>query len=176
MDHDQRFKALIREFFVAFLELFFAVWARRLDLAAVEWLDKEIFPDPPEGSRHVLDLVARLPLVPPSSGEQTPVPALLLVHIEIESPDRTTELKPRLPYYFHYLRDKYQLPVLPIVLYLKVAMEGIGTDTVVEKVLDLEVNRFTYLYVGLPGLDGIQYVQGDNWLGVGPVRPDAHPA
>jgi hypothetical protein len=31
---------------------------------------------------------------------------------------------------------------------------------------DLETLRFSYLYVGLPALDGLQYVKGDNWLGV----------
>lgn len=40
MDHDQRFKTLIREFFNDFLLLFFADWAARLDLSSVEWLDK----------------------------------------------------------------------------------------------------------------------------------------
>ena len=40
-DHDQRFKTLIREFF--------GDWAARFDTANVEWLDKEQFPDPPDG-------------------------------------------------------------------------------------------------------------------------------
>lgn len=31
MDHDLRFKTLIREFFVEFLRLFFGLWADRLD-------------------------------------------------------------------------------------------------------------------------------------------------
>jgi hypothetical protein len=159
MDHDQRFKTLIREFFVEFLLLFFARWTSGLDFSAIEWLDKEVYPDPPQGTRHVLDLVARV-------ADPAAVPTVLLVHIEIEAPDRTTELKPRLPYYYHYLRDKYQQPVLPLVLYLKVGLDGIGIDTVVETVRGLEVNRFSYLYAGLPGLDGVQYVQGDNWLGV----------
>jgi hypothetical protein len=163
MDHDQRFKSLIREFFADFLRLFFDVWAARLDLTAIEWLDKEVFPDPPEGTRHSLDLVARVPV---AKTEATPSLTILLIHVEIESPDRTTELKPRLPYYYHFLRDKYQLPVLPIVIYLKVSLDGIGTDVVSERVWDLEVSRFQYLYVGLPGLDAIEYVQGDNWLGV----------
>jgi hypothetical protein len=48
MDHDQRFKALIREFFGDFLRLFFAPWAERFDLGSVEWLDKEVFPDHPK--------------------------------------------------------------------------------------------------------------------------------
>jgi hypothetical protein len=164
MDHDQRFKTLLREFFADFLRLFFADWAARLDLSAVEWLDKEVFPDPPEGTRHALDLVAKVSFL--AGVAPGPVPALLLVHVEIEAPDRTTALKPRLPYYYHFLRDHYQLPVLPVVLYLQVGLDGIGTDEVVENVLEFEVNRFRYLYVGLPGLDGVQYLQGDNWLGV----------
>ena len=125
MDHDQRFKTLIREFFESFMELFFSEWALVLDFSAVEWIEQELYPDPPEGNQHILDLVAKLPMDDPDD----PSPeTLILVHLEIESPDRATRLKPRLPYYYHFLRDKTELPVLPIVIYLKVAMEGIGVD------------------------------------------------
>jgi len=164
MDHDQRFKTLIREFFDDFLTLFFADWAARLDLSAVEWLDKELYPDPPEGSRHALDMVARVPVATAAEGEAAA--SLLLVHVEIESPDRTTRLEPRLPYYYYFLRDKHRLPVLPIVLYLKVGLDGVGVDCCVEKLWDLEVVRFQYLYVAMPGLDGVEYVKGTSWLGV----------
>ena len=61
MDHDQRFKLLIQEFFGDFLDLFFHQWAERLDTSQVEWLDKEVFLDPPQGEKGVLDLVAKLP-------------------------------------------------------------------------------------------------------------------
>src|SRR5437773_1096804 len=61
LDHDQRFKNLIQEFFGDFLSLFFAPWAERLDCAAVEWLDKEVFPYPPGGPRRIMDLVGRVP-------------------------------------------------------------------------------------------------------------------
>jgi hypothetical protein len=60
MDHDQRFKALIREFFPDFMRLFFPKWADYLDLASTQWVEKEVLPNPPDGSRHVLDLVAQL--------------------------------------------------------------------------------------------------------------------
>ena len=86
MDHDQRLKALIREFFAMFLRLFFSEWADRFDLDDIEWLDKELLPNPPEGSRHQLDLVAKLKTREPMESKQW----LALVHIEIESPDRTT--------------------------------------------------------------------------------------
>jgi hypothetical protein len=166
-DHDQRFKNLIREFFADFLELFFAEWAARFDCTRVEWLDKEVFPDPPEGTRSILDLVAKLPAREPTPGadhaeRQT---WLALIHIEIESPDKVAPLRPRMFRSYVYLRDRYQLPVLPIGLYLKVGLDGLGIDIYEEHFWELETVRFQYLYVGLPALDAVKYVQGDNWLG-----------
>jgi hypothetical protein len=35
MDHDQRLKVLLQEFFADFLALFFGLWAERLDTSAV---------------------------------------------------------------------------------------------------------------------------------------------
>lgn len=162
-DHDQRFKTIIREFFADFLRLFFDNWARRFDLSNVEWLDTELLPDPPAGDRHRLDLVARLHALEPV-GESAEW--LALVHIEIESPDKTTLVKPRLPSYYVHLRERHGLPVLPIVVYLKVGLDGLGTDTVVESFWELDVLTFRYLYVGLPGLAAEPYLRGDNWLGV----------
>jgi hypothetical protein len=167
-DHDQRFKELIREFFPDFLRLFFADWAARFDLSAVEWVEKELLPDPPDGERHILDLVAKVRAVVSEDGQ--PIPPedgwAVLVHIEIESPDKTTLLKPRLPGYYHHLRTRYGLKVLPLVLYLKVGLDGIGEDTVEDRLFTLTTNTFRYLYVGLPGLNAEDYVGGDNWLGV----------
>jgi hypothetical protein len=90
MDHDQRFKILIQTFFQEFLLLFFRKWAERLDGTAVEWLDKEVFPDPPEGGRRVLDLVGKLPTRQQIPGQRPGEGAqwLALVHIEIEAPDK----------------------------------------------------------------------------------------
>jgi hypothetical protein len=167
-DHDQRFKALIREFFGDFLRLFFAEWAERLDCDSVEWLDKEVFPDPPEGSRHLLDLVAKLPtrLPVPGLSPGEPESLVALVHLEIESPDKASPARRRMFRYFVHLRDEYELPVLPVVLYLRVGMQGVGTDTYEENFWEFRPVLFRYLYVGLPGLDGVKYVEGDNWLGV----------
>ncbi len=167
-DHDQRFKNLIREFFADFLRLFFSVWAARFDLERVEWLDKEVFPDPPKGKRRVVDMVAKLHAREPvvladSAGSDD---WLSLIHIEIEAADHTTDVKPRMPRYYWHLRDQHQLPVLPIVIYLKVGLDGIGVDVYVEKFWDLTVLSFSYLYVGLPALEAEEYVKGDNWLGV----------
>lgn len=165
MDHDQRFKEMIRLFFPEFMNLFFESYATDFDLTSPEWLDKEVLPNPPEGERHVLDLVAKL-RTKRSSTTGVPEECLALVHVEIEAQDRTTKLKPRLPRYFFHLHDKHRLPVLPIALYLRVGMEGIGIDEVTIDFGPLQVMKFQYLYVGLRSLDALQYARGDNLLGV----------
>jgi hypothetical protein len=58
------------------------------------------------------------------------------------------------------------LPVLPIGVFLRVGLKGVGKDVYEEKFWELQPVRFEYLYVGLPALDAVEYVQGDNWLGV----------
>src|SRR5713101_3453276 len=122
MDHDQRFKHLLREFFREFMELFFPAQAARLDFTAVEWLDKELFTDPPQGEKKVLDLVAKVPAKPPGDvGEQ-----IILIHVEVESEDCTTSLDERFPEYFWHLRRKYGAAVLPVAVFLKVGLDGLG--------------------------------------------------
>lgn len=167
-DHDQRFKTLIQEFFADFLALFFTEWAERLDCAAVEWLHQEVFPNPPEGTRRVLDLVGKLPTRQAVPGQRSGETAswIALVHIEIESPDKAAPVRSRLSHSYVNLRDKYTLPVLPIAVFLRVGLDGIGIDAYEERFWEFQTVRFQYLYVGLPSLDGLQYVQGDNWLGV----------
>jgi hypothetical protein len=167
MDHDQRFKILIQEFFADFLLLFFRPWAERLDCTTVEWLDKEVFPDPPEGSRRVLDLVAKVATRQAVVSRPADVEHwLALLHIEIESPDKAAPNRPRMFRSYVNLRDKHGLPVLPIGLYLNVGLDGIGTDIYEEHFWELRAVQFQYLYVGLPALDALEYVQSDNWLGV----------
>jgi hypothetical protein len=170
-DHDQRFKSLSKAFFAEFFQVFFPAWANRFDFSRVDWLEQEVFTDPPRGERRSLDLVARLPLcpgVPPpalASGE----PAdcwLTLIHVEIESRDTVAPLRPRMLSYYEQLRRRHGLPVLPIALYLQVGLDGIGWDVYEEKFWDHRLVAFEYAYVGLPALDGEQYVAGEHLLGV----------
>src|SRR5262245_47562522 len=165
MDHDQRFKTLIKIFFADFLRLFFAAWAARLNCDAVEWFDTEIFPDPPGGSRRLLDLVAKLPTLQPVP-DHADESWLALVHIEIEAQDRAKPVRERMFRSYGHLRGKHGLPVLPIVLFLRVGLDGVGIDVYEEHFWEFRPVLFQYLYVGLPSLDAVEYVQGDNWLGV----------
>src|SRR5439155_18381905 len=63
-------------------------------------------------------------------------------------------------------RNRYVLPVLPIGVYLRVGLEGIGWDVYEEYFWEHRLLHFEYAYVGLPALDGEQYAMGENVLGL----------
>jgi hypothetical protein len=163
-EHDQRFKVLQKEFFREFLLLFFPSQAAELDFGGLEWLDKEMFLDPPSGDVLFLDLLARLPRRDPATG--TVEKTLALVHVEVESRESAQGFRRRMYEYHEPLRRKHQGPILPIAVFLRVALDGIGVETYVETFGNFEVLRFNYLYVGLPGLQAEEYLTGGNWLGV----------
>jgi hypothetical protein len=68
--------------------------------------------------------------------------------------------------YYVQLRRDIQLPVLPIGLFLRVGLEGIGWDAYEEHFWEQRLLRFEYAYVGLPALDAEQYGTGEHLLGV----------
>ncbi len=76
------------------------------------------------------------------------------------------ELRPRMFEYYTQLRRDSQLPVLPIGLFLRVGLEGIGWDEYEESFWDQRLLHFRYAYVGLPALDAEEYVSGAHLLGV----------
>jgi hypothetical protein len=128
-DHDQRLKVLLKEFFEQFFLCFFPVWAARFDFTELTWLDKEVFLAPPQGEKRQLDLVARLrirPDVPPPQEDATDL--LALVHVEVEWRESAQALRPRMFEYYVQLRRDSQLPVLPIGLFLRVGLDGVGWD------------------------------------------------
>jgi hypothetical protein len=166
-DHDQRLKVLLKEFYEQFFLCFFPTWAARFDFRDITWLDKELFLAPPHGEKRQLDLVARLRVRP---GAPPPCPGatdlLALVHIEVESRESVQVFRPRMFDYYVQLRRDTQLPVLPIGLLLRVGLGGIGWDAYEEHFWEQRLLRFEYAYVGLPKLDGEQYVSGEHLLGV----------
>jgi hypothetical protein len=171
VDHDQRFKSLLKAFFAEFFQAFFSAWADRFDFARVDWLEQEVFTDPPRGQRRSLDLVARLPLLPgvPPPAPTLAAPAdcwLTLIHVEIESQDTVAPLRPRMFSYYEQLRRQHGLPVLPIALYLRVGLKGIGWDVYEETYWGHRLLTFEYAYVGLSGLEGEDFVAREPLLGV----------
>jgi hypothetical protein len=164
-DNDQRLKVLLKEFFEAFFTGFFPAWAARFEFTAIDWLDKELFLAPPDGDRRQLDLVARLrPGAPPPRAGVTDLVAL--VHVELESRASAVAFRPRMFDYYVQLRRDRGLPVLPIALFLRVGLDGIGWDAYEEHFWEQRIVRFEYAYVGLPALDGEAHATGENLLGV----------
>lgn len=168
MDHDQRFKVIVREFHSEFAALFVPHLVDRADLAALHWLDKEVFLDPPQGRRRVLDLVGEAPLRETAAarrpGDKEAV--TILVHYEIESEDTVEPLRCTMFTAYEQLRRRHGIPVFPIGIYLRVGLDGLGRDAFREKLWEDEVVEFRFWYVGLPALDADRYLAGDNWLGV----------
>jgi Domain of unknown function (DUF4351) len=167
-DHDQRFKVTLREFFREFFELFFPQWVDRIDFSAAEWLEQEVFPNPPQGERQAIDLLVKVPVREAVTRSRTAegVSWVILIHVEVESRDSVTPLRGRMHAYYQHLKNRHNLPVLPIGLYLRVGLEGIGWDVYEEWFWDHLIVRFEYAYVGLPALDAFQYLQGTNPPGV----------
>jgi hypothetical protein len=166
-DHDQRLKVLLKEFFEAFFQCFFPARAARFEFTDIDWLDKELFLAPPQGEKRQLDLVARLRLRPGAPPPRAGVTDLVaLVHVELESRESALALRPRMFEYYVQLRRDTGLPVLPIGLFLRVGLDGIGWDAYEEHFWEQRLLRFEYAYVGLPALDGEPYATGENLLGV----------
>jgi hypothetical protein len=166
-DHDQRFKTLLVEFFREFLLLFFPAWAARFDLSAVDWLTQEVFPDPPQGERRARDLVGRVRLLPgvPPPFEGGADEGFVLIHLEVESQDRIAGFRRRFFDYYCDLRRKYDVPVWPIGVFLRVGLNGVGWTSYEEMFWEQRVLEFWFAYVGLPALDAEVYLHGDNVLG-----------
>src|SRR5688572_1817890 len=98
MNHDERFKALLRRFFPAVLQLIHPPYFDGIDPASLEWLDKELITPPPDRRLHLADLVVRASVrdpVGPFRPGQDPF-AQVIFHLEIEANDRLTELRPRM--------------------------------------------------------------------------------
>lgn len=167
-DHDQRFKSLLREFLPEFFALFFPAWAARFDFTGTEWLEQEAFLDPPGGEKRILDVVAKVPTrvpVPDPAGRAADH-SLVVINVEIESLERATDVRPRMLWYYEFLRRRYGLPVVPICLFLRVGLNGLGWDAYEERLWDRPLLRFEYAYIGLPALDGLPYYNGANLLGL----------
>ncbi len=167
-EYDQEFKTLIREFLREFIRLFFPDWSERFDFDNIEWLDKEIFLDPPRGETRNLDLVAKVPVRQAVASQRPGEPDswIVLIHIEVEADDRLTRLRPRMYDYYKGLRDRYHRPVWSLALYLHVGLDGVGWDKYEEYLWERRVLHFEYPYVGLRALSAEEYANRESILGV----------
>ncbi len=166
-DHDQRFKQMLEAYLQEFIKLFFPQWANRFDWSQVEFLNREAFTDPPLGSRMFLDLIAKVHLHEPFSVSLRSVEHfVILIHIEIESGDSVAAFHPRMLDYFSWARTKHQVPILPIGLFLRVGLEGIGWIVYEESLWGEKLIQFRYPYIGLPALPALEYLERENLIAV----------
>ncbi len=145
--HDQLFKDLFRTFFPDLLSLADSDLAASLvtDLGPgdITFLDKEMFLDQPLGKRREADLVAE---VPGRSGGRK-----LLIQVEIEHKYHS-EMGRRLWRYSNQLYQRYEQPVVSIVVYLHGGPRGAHWIVWIEHALDQEIHSFRYLSVGVSKL------------------------
>ncbi len=158
--HDQLFKDLLRAFFREFLELFFLDAAAQLDFSTVTFLDKEVFTDLPTGRQRTLDLVAQAQT---RDGKRE----LVLIHVEVESRKKGKPFRQRMLRYYMMLHLRYNLPVLPVVIYLSRGAGGLGTEVYEQTLFGKQVLRFEYWRVGISDLPAEEYLSSNNPLAFG---------
>jgi len=158
--HDQLFKDILRAFFREFMELFFPNAAAQLDFSTVVFLDKEVFTDLPTGRQRTLDLVAQ---VRTREGEGE----LILIHVEVESRKKGRPFRQRMLRYYMMLHLRYNLPVLPVVIYLSRGAGGLGTEVHEQTLFGKPVVRFEYGRVGVSDLPAEAYLLSNNPLAYG---------
>jgi hypothetical protein len=149
--HDRLFKPLLRAFWAEFLTLILPEVASELDASRTEFLDKESFTDLFAGQRRELDLVARMPA---TSGADR----LILVHVEVEGRYRSSMAR-RLWRYYLQLQLRHQLPVLPVVIFLRGGPAGLSAGEHREEVLGIEVARFRYVSMGLARAEAAEWLE-----------------
>jgi predicted transposase YdaD len=153
MDHDQLSKELIRAHAFEFIELAAPEAAEYIDRSSIEFLDKEIFTDPPLGERHEADLVLKARF----KGRQT----CILIHIETQATPQA-EFERRMFVYFADLFRKYGLPIYPIVLFTYLRPHRDEPDVFCVSFPDLEVLKFKFRVVQLNKLDWRDFLHKPN--------------
>ena len=156
MDHDQVWKELLQLNFREFLELFFSDVADRLDFSSVQLLERELFTDIPVGLHREPDFLAR---VTTKDGESE----LILIHVEIQA-YRETNVPYRMWQYYSLLRQRHDLRVFPLVIYLSPGAGGLTKESYSEELFGYEILYFKYFVVGLPDLIADEYLEKDNVL------------
>ncbi len=166
-DHDQLFKRLFEAFLPEYMRLFYPDEAAQLDFYRIQFHRQDLFAGLPHGARRTLDVVAEV-------GPDTPDGQIVILHGEIEY-DRRAVLPKEMFDAYGWLRQRFQRPILPLVLYLTTGAAGRTEEVYVETVLGRKVVEFRILCVALRGVDGLQYREDPNPLGPALAALMQHP-
>ena len=157
MGHDQRFKEFLQLFLQDFLKLFYPEVEERLDFETLELIDKELFTDFPEGNPREADVVAKL-------RNREGSPEIVLIHVEIQSRSER-DFEVRMFGYYAMLWLRYQLPIFPIVVYLRGGKRGLTTEEYRTALFGREILRFRYMAIEMAPLDAEVYREGGGPVG-----------
>ncbi len=145
------YKEFLREFLRDFLQLFFPEVEAQIDFTELRFLDSEAFTSFPEGSSGEADVVAEV-----RSREKTR--EILLIHVEVEARKRSSFPK-RMFQYYSLLWSKYDVPIFPIVVYLRGGRTGLSEEQHVETLFGWEHLTFRYKAVSLARLEAREYLE-----------------
>jgi hypothetical protein len=102
------------------------------------------------------------------------------MHVEVEARKKGKPFRHRMLRYYVMLHLRYNLRVLPVVVYLSRGVGGLGTEVYEHSLFGKTVLRFEYGSVGVPDLPVEEYLQSTNPLAYGLaalMKPgERHPA
>ncbi len=151
MGHDQTFKEFLREFLRDFLQLFFPEVEAQIDFTELQFLDTGAFTSFPEGSSRAADVVAQV-------RTRKKAREILLIHVEVEARKRSSFPK-RMFQYYSLLWSKYDVPIFPIVVYLRGGRTGLSEEQHVETLFGWEHLTFRYKAVSMARLEAREYLE-----------------
>jgi len=155
IDHDRLFKQLLSTFFIEFLQLFAPDLARDVEAGSVEFLEKENFTDALAGTRHVVDLLARVRL---RGGA-----GYVLVHVENQADASDIGQFPRRMFrYFAGIEMRHGLPIYPVAVLSYERPQTTCPDVFEMSLPGLDVLRFRFRTVQLNALSWREYVDHHN--------------
>jgi len=153
IDHDALFKAVIAEFFLEFLQLFFPDLAADLDPASIVEKEQEIMTDIKGGQTNRVDLIREVKV----DNE----PSLVLILVEPQSYDDKNFSK-RLFRYVSRLYDKYDLPVFPVAVLSYASPKAKAPNSFQVGIRNYKTISFNYETIQLNQLDWQEYADKPN--------------
>jgi hypothetical protein len=84
-------------------------------------------------------------------------PELVLIHVEIQR-EREARFPWRMWQYYALLRQREDVPVIPIALVLYPGREGIALEVYAEEMFGRTYLTFRYLQISLPRLEAAEYI------------------
>ena len=147
--HDSIFKTLLSRFFADLLRLIVPALAGSLDLASLDFPNKELLTA--GGSRREPDLLAEVSFL----GDGAPV---FFIHVEVEA-RATAGMGRRLWRYHNQIQASRDRDVLSVVVYLKRGRAGVQVQRLVDVSLPAGLGEdFKYVAFGLAGCDAADYL------------------